>query len=492
MFQEKYLIFREAPPTGPNKALESANRPNTKAERAVISSDIADDLTKTESKETLANETIQRLQSFTEKNSKWLQSILKIPSAVTLVISSMSQNDKLNYHVKDMMNKGYTLTTIADGGVTLAWNKEGQNLKELNPAFLDPNIYNNLNSNGKKLVLRKQAEIEDQATDKLMEGYANYLKKMNFIDQKLNFKQFKNSDFGKILFPILSDINKKGIPYVFEASANGFTLKPSRDGLAFYTFDLRDFDRNLNSLSKLEKLVDAYIKLYVLPHLQREKPNLSEQDILSSYLMTQEVRPLLVASYRGPASYRFQPTAEGFLLHSQDKNNFDRKFDFKDYDEKLNLLTDAQPSKQTKSDEKDQTPQGKVEKIIDEKYREQKDLLATANLSMEQIHDQLEKVVAKNPATAIFNREAVKAVSELEAAPKDQRSKLLQQMRSSGRFSEIEKIANELHRGNNYEDIASVEIYEGLFEAASKALGIDHSHSEEHEPHEASRDSDVN
>lgn len=84
--------------------------------------------------------------------------------------------------------------------------------------------------------------------------------------------------------------------------------------------------------------VKRYIDQHIFSHIKKFRPNLGRDSFYSSYLIREEVIPILAAGYEeGARPYEFIPTAQGFQLKSDITVFHTHDFVLSDYDWSLNL-----------------------------------------------------------------------------------------------------------------------------------------------------------
>ncbi len=127
-------------------------------------------------------------------------------------------------------------------------------------------------------------------------------------------------------------------PYSPSFNKNGFVLNTHFQGFTDQTFDMRTFDKNLNyPRESVSQKIDKFVNTNILPLLRSARPGLSDKEILNSYLIKEEVGPILFAGYTGDKPYKFAKSAKGFTLECGFTDFRDQRFDLGDYDERLNL-----------------------------------------------------------------------------------------------------------------------------------------------------------
>ena len=91
-------------------------------------------------------------------------------------------------------------------------------------------------------------------------------------------------------------------------------------------------------LSSPEKKAENFIGENVLPFVRKAMPNLSENAFWKSFLVKEELFPILKTAYEGKLAYSFVPKVDGFTLKGLHEDLRDQEFNSSDYDENLNEI----------------------------------------------------------------------------------------------------------------------------------------------------------
>lgn len=420
----------------------------------------------------------------------------------------------------DNLKKGAEFVGYTNGGMVLSWFKDGKVSTEINPIFLKEDVRDMLNPKAKSVLRAKQLEINysrlNEAAKAQLTLIASYLKETNQVDKRLSTSQIEKSDFGQEMMELLKVGYRNSTPYVFLPEPNGFVLKNyfSFGGLPDEHFDLRTFDKNLNyPKESAEQKTDKFINEVILPYLQGQRPNLSKADMLKSFLVREEVRPILLAGFEAGKQYEFHQSPMKFTLKSGIFGFSDQEFDLSKYDEILNIKEPTDLAKNTKSlkeidnETKEERYEAQIRKIDDEK-RKIREIQETAfpeekaalleikyksdhgdKLDTDMLTAQLESLAAKNPDIAKLNAKVAPIFDYLkneidsgEYSTPESKSALMDQTMQFFAEAGVGTLFEDLHRNGDPETKAALDLYDDFAEALPSSLSVEQ-HSHQHGSH---------
>lgn len=488
-------------------------KPSVKPKTADTAHAAAEKLTTTQSLDEKADDIVRNLWEAAMRSSsaiaaKFFEDPKTTPTRITNIILESKTSILKN------LKEGAEFVGYTDGGIVLIWFKNGKSVTEVNPAFSKPDVYNLLNKRGKTIIFRKQTEIENVKLYEVAKGQftliGNYLQQSNQIDKKLTPSQILASDFGRELMKFLMAGYKSGTPYVFLPEQNGFALKNfgifSKD-LVDQKFDIRNYGKNLNRpRESFEQMADRYINEIVLPYLRNKRPKLSDDIILKSFLIKEEVKPILAAGYQGKQPYKFELSASGFILKCGFLGFRNELFDLNGYDEVLNLKADNPVakkddnglSKQEKNEAnrkewEEEVRRGheksdRIDQIQKSEFGSEKQKLDQMNSNShsqgevpkpEDVRTQLDNLAAKDANIAKINEVIAPKLDYLKtesASGKyqtdEEKAALLNTVKDSKEGSGIEEMISGIKGGNDDKAQAAMDLYTDFLDYYAKSLGL--------------------
>lgn len=488
-------------------------KPSVKPKTADTAHAAAEKLTATQSLDEKADDIVRNLWEAAMRSSsaiaaKFFDDPKTTPSRITNILLESKPSILKN------LKEGAEFVGYTDGGMLLIWFKNGKAVTEVNPAFSKPDVYNLLNKQGKSIIFKKQTEIENAKLYEVAKGQftliGNYLQQSNQIDKKLTPSQILESDFGRELMKFLMAGYKSGTPYVFLPDQYGFTLKNfgifSKD-LVDQKFDLRNYGKNLNRpRESFEQMADRYINEFVLPYLRNKRPKLSDDIILKSFLIKEEVKPILAAGYQGKQPYKFELSASGFILKCGFLGFRNELFDLNGYDEVLNLKTDNQFAKKADNEmSKDEKKEASMREFDEEmrKSHERRDRIIQLQKTEfgsesqkldqmnsdshsqgevpkpEDVRSQLDSLAAKDANIAKINEGMAPKLDYLKtelASGKyqtdEEKTALLDSLKDSLEGSGLQEMVQKIHGGDDDKAQAAMDLYTDFLNHYTKSLGI--------------------
>lgn len=419
------------------------------------------------------------------------------------------------------LKKGAEFVGYTNGGIILSWFKDGKVSTEINPVFLKADVKDLLSPKARLVLRNKQLEINESRVNEAAKAQltliASYLKETNQVDKRLSTSQIEKSDCGQEIMELIKDGYKNSIPYVFLPEPNGFVLKNyfSFGGLPDQHFDLRTFDKNLNyPKESAEQKTDKYINEVILPYLQGQRPNLSKADMLKSFLVREEVQPILLAGFEAGKKYEFQQSPMKFTLKSGIFGFSDQEFDLSKYDENLNIKNPADLVKEVKSDKEihDMTTEEKQEERIQKAHEEQRKIKEIQKTEFpeesailhemkyknnrngelpntDEITTQLESLAAKDPAVSNLNEKVAPIFNYLrneiasgEYTTPEIKYALMDKTKQFFAEAGVDTLIEDLHKSGDPKTKAALELYSDFAESFSSSLGIEE-HSHQHGAH---------
>lgn len=319
-------------------------------------------------------------------------------------------------HMLQKIKGGAEFVGYADGGMVINWFRDGNLEKEINPAFLSSKMTEMLNERGKSILKQKREEVlafnASMFAEAQAEGIVERLKQAGLIDKKLSAEKVKASEFWEELMEVLTGALKKMSPYSPDFNANGFVLINHFGKFKDEPFDMRRFDKNLNyPRETTEQKADRYIAEKILPFLRGVRPGLSDEKMLNSWLIQEEIKPVVFAGYKGGKPYEFVKEGANFRLKCKIEGFKDQVFNLGDYDEDLNLLKPKREpvtaAKETQAVKEGQKASGHHEdkevfqiktSLYAEAYNAAKDLrYAEHKPSVESVNKVIDQIVEANP-----------------------------------------------------------------------------------------------
>ncbi len=415
------------------------------------------------------------------------------------------------------LKKGAEFVGYTNGGIILSWFKDGKVSTEINPVFLKADVKDLLNPKARLVLRNKQLEINESRINEAAKAQltliASYLKETNQVDKRLSTSQIEKSDCGQEIMELIKDGYKNSIPYVFLPEPNGFVLKNyfSFGGLPDQHFDLRTFDKNLNyPKESAEQKTDKYINEVILPYLQGQRPNLSKADMLKSFLVSEEVKPILLAGFEAGKKYEFQQSPMKFTLKSGIFGFSDQEFDLSKYDENLNIKKPTDLAGNTKSLKeidnetmeeryevhlrKTDEMRLKIKEIQETEFAEEKnaydEMMVGAHMPhFDDIKNQMESLAAKNPEVASLNEKVAPIFDYLkneidsgEYSTPESKYALMDQTKQFFAEAGVDTLFEALYHSEDPEIKAALELYGDFAEAFPSSLGIE-KHSHQHGSH---------
>lgn len=413
--------------------------------------------------------------------------------------------------IVDNLKKGAEFVGYTNGGMVLSWFKDGKVSTEINPVFLKEDVRDMLNPKAKSVLRAKQLEINysrlNEAAKSQLTLITSYLKQTAQVDKRLTTAQIEKSDFGVEMIELIKEGYKNATPYIFLPEPNGFVLKNyfSFGRLNDQHFDMRTFDKNLNyPKESAEQKTDKFINEVILPYLQGQRPNLSKADMLKSFLVREEVKPILLAGFEAGKQYEFQQSPMKFTLKSGVFGFSDQEFDLSKYDENLNIKNPTDLAE--KNDSNKEALEAQVANNIEREMQEIKEKEfpeETAALremrynshhggelpNPDAIKTHLESLAAKDPTIANLNEKISPILSYLENelasgeySTPESKYALMDQVKKFANESGLDAIFESISKSGDPKSKAALELYDGLLESFPSSLGIE-KHSHQHGSH---------
>ena len=496
----------------PSRNLE---KPREKSKTAAVADAAAEKLTAPQTPEAKADGIIFEIAT---AGKKLFKDPNISPNTVFQIVS------KAKPYILNKLKEGAQYVGYSKGGLVLNWFKDGKATEETNPIFLAPQTYNLLSYDAKSTIQQKQLEKREsnfvEAAKAQLNLIGSYLQQTGLIDRKLTSVQIQKSDFGKEMTALLLAGYKAGTPYVFQPEPNGFILKNYFGGLTDQKFDFRTYDKNLNFPKELEKSAEQkaykFINEVILPYLRSQRPVLTDGAILNSDLVQDEVKPILITGFEGNKPCSFEESATGFSLKSGllglnnqppfNLNQYDQNLSLKAMDtpqkikaespdesiNKINQAHEKHEEKLNKENEENarikeiQAAQFPAEKAAFDKMRQDREESGIMP-NPEEVRNQLDSLAAKDPSIAEINKDVSPLLDYLKdematgnyQTHEEKRAlmdKVGESFKNSQSCTTLEKVRN----GDNLEDKAATELYEGFLEGYAESLlgDVDDGHHE--------------
>ena len=253
MFKEKYLIFEEGEPHS-GLSENRGEEPNKEPEkREVYAQDIAEDLLSEKSAEKVEEIMRQLYKLFTNRDipifEKFSQEGQKVAAIVEIFFGERTRT-----FLTERIKAGYEFGGYGYGGAMLYWWKpeESSTSIEVNPLFLEPEIFSLLSPKMKESVKKCQMEVLQNEINIEFVKIFNVLLEKNVALRTFDLQRFGDSDFGNDVFAVL-EAGKK-VP-----DGQGYEWSVTGKGVSFIALDflkaknwkdihleLKDYDQNLN------------------------------------------------------------------------------------------------------------------------------------------------------------------------------------------------------------------------------------------------------
>lgn len=303
------------------------------------------------------------------------------------------------------------------------------------------------------------------------------------------------------LIPVLEAGYVGACNYSFHPNQHGFVLKSDNPDFEDMVFDFTRYDSNLNypgkkpekasekvakqgeTPEKAKELTEKFIKEHMLAYLRSKRPKIkSDKGLMTNYLITQEVKPILEAGYERAKAYKFYESAEGFMLKSED---YEQRFDLNDYDDYLTLKAqsmEAAEKKRTrqlvydgfdKSNEASRIENAEINRITDEKFADEAEFLkANPNPNIDEIRNQIAIIQSKNKTVADLPiDQMINKIEEIGASGGNY-SDLRDFINHSSDVEVCKQVVSRAKENKDYEALAASDILEDLFEKVTDAAGI--------------------